>query len=145
MPLLDAGALQGPIAVTAAYFLLWYVLLLGLQRGLKYRLKDEYEARGEAFDRYFGQDRRMLAVDRLVANTHEQMGPFLVALWLHALFVSPQRAAWLGAAYVVLRALYPLLLGRELGNTQSKRVFFATGPAYLIIFYLLGSAVAAAF
>jgi hypothetical protein len=136
-----AHAYTGPILVTAAYFALWYYLLLGLQRGTKYALIAEYAARGEVFDRYFGQDGRMLAVDRAVANTQEQMIPFLASLWLHALFVSPTHATALGAVYVVLRAIYPFLLGKSLSKTQSKRVFFVTGPCYLIVFYLLGSTV----
>jgi hypothetical protein len=140
----DAATYSGPILVTAAYFGLWYFLLLGLQRGTKYALRDEYAARGEEFDRYFGQDGRMLAVDRAVINTHEQMGPFLTSLWLHAVFVSPTTATVLGGAYVVLRTIYPFLLGKSLSKTQSKRVFAATGPAYLIVFSLLGSTVFAA-
>lgn len=138
------AAFRGPVLVTAAYFGLWYFLLLGLQRGTKYRLLAEYAARGAQFDRYFGQDPQMLAADRAVINTHEQMGPFLSALWLHAAFVSPARAAVLGGAYVALRAVYPLLLGRSLSKTQSKRVFLVTGPSYGIVFYLLGSAAWAA-
>jgi hypothetical protein len=136
---MDVHPYAGPVLVTTAYFGLWYFLLLGLQRGTKYALIAEYEARGEVFDRYFGQDGRMLAADRAVANTHEQMGPFLVSMWLHALFVSAWHAAVLGGVYVALRAIYPLLLGKSLSKTQSKRVFFATGPCYLIVFYLLGS------
>ena len=95
---IEAAALQGPVAVTAAYFGLWYAMLLGLQSRTKYRLRDEYAARGEVFDRYFGQDPRMLAADRAVANTLEQMGPFLVSLWLHAVLVSAQTATVLGAS-----------------------------------------------
>lgn len=138
---MTASTYAGPIAVTAAYFGLWYYLLLGLQRGTKYKLRDEYAARGEEFDRYFGQDKQMLAADRAVINTQEQMVPFLVSLWLHAVFVSISRATALGTVYVVLRGIYPFLLGKELSKTQSKRVFFATGPAYLIVFYLLGATV----
>ena len=141
---IDIVAYRGPICVTLAYFGLWYGLLLGLQRGTKYRLKAEYAERGETFDRYFGQDRRMLAVDRAVGNTQEQMVPFVVGLWLHAVFVSPTVATALGGAYVALRALYPMLLGRRLAGTQSKRVFAVTGPAYGIVFYLLGSTLYAA-
>lgn len=142
MPLsTDFHAYQGPVVVTAAYLALWYYLLLGLQRGTKYRLLAEYMARGEQFDRYFGQDPQMLAADRAVINTQEQMVPFLVALWLHAVFVSPLHASYLGAVYVVLRAAYPQLLGKSLSKTQSKRVFLATGPAYAIVFYLLVGAV----
>jgi hypothetical protein len=140
----DLIAQRGPILVTAAALGLWYALLFGLQSRTKYRLKAEYAARGEVFDRYLGQDRRMLAADRAVANTQEQLLPFLVALWLHAIFVSPAHATGLGAAWVLLRASYPLLLGRELAGTQSKRVFFVTGPCYLIIATLLGRVVLAA-
>lgn len=141
---MDVHAHTGPLLVTATYFALWYVFLLGLQRGTKYALIAEYAARGEVFDRYFGQDPRMLAADRAVANTHEQMVPFLASMWLHAAFVSPSRAAVLGAIYVGLRAAYPFLLGRRVSGTQPKRVFIATGPSYAIVFYLLGSAVYAA-
>ena len=132
---------RGPVLVTAVYFVLWYYLLLGRQRRTKYRLIAEYAARGEEFDRYFGQDPQMLAVDRAVINTQEQMVPFLVAMWLHAWLVSPLYATGLGALYIILRAVYPKLLGNDLSKTQPRRVFFVTGPCYAIVFYLLGSAV----
>ena len=141
---MDPTTYSGPIVVTALYLALWYALLFGLQSRTKYRLVAAYAARGERFDRYFGQDREMLAADRAVANTHEQMGPFLAALWLHALFVSPTAAGVLGGAYVVLRAIYPVLLGRSVGETQSKKVFAVTGPCYAIVAYLLGSSVVVA-
>lgn len=141
----DLVSLQGPLVVTTVYFGLWYYLLLRLQRGTKYRLIAEYAARGEVFDRYFGQDGQMLAADRAVINTHEQMLPFLTALWLHAVFVSPTTATVLGALYIVFRAIYPALLGKSVERTQPRRVFIATGPAYLIVFYLLLSVVYAAF
>jgi len=131
----DASLYAGPILVSVAYFLLWYFLLLGLQRGTKYPLKREYAAEGKEFDRYFGQDPQMLAADRAVLNTQEQMVPFLAALWLHAVFVSIVHATWLGAAYVLLRAFYPALLGK----LQSRRVAWVTFPCYLIVFYMLGS------
>ena len=129
----------GPIFVTSLYLLLWYYLLLILQRGTKYRLKNEYEAKGLEFDRYFGGDEAMLAADRAVINTQEQMTPFLAALWLHAVFVSPLVATWCGGVYVALRALYPMLLGKRLSKIQSKRVYWVTLPCYGIIFYLLAS------
>lgn len=141
---MEAPAYLGPIAVTAAYFLLWYYLLLVRQRGTKYRLQREYQARGEVFDRYFGQDEEMLAADRAVINTQEQMVPFLTALWFHAIFVSVLSATWLGSAYVGFRALYPVLLGRKVSKIQSKRVYFVTLPCYVIVFYFLGSTVWAA-
>ena len=36
---MEAQSYPGPIAVTFAYFLLWYYLLLIRQRGTKYRLQ----------------------------------------------------------------------------------------------------------
>ena len=138
-----AKAYAGPIFVTAAYFAVWYYLLLVYQRGTKYRLKARYQDAGQEFDRYFGQDPEMLAVDRAVGNTLEQMVPFLAALWMFAIFVSPQQAGWYGGVYVGLRAIYPLLLGRRISKLQSKRVAFVTVPAYLIIFAMIGRSVAA--
>ena len=91
----DRAPLHGPVIVTVAYFLLWYWFLFGLQARTKYRLKARYEKEGKVFDRYFGQDEEMLAVDRTVANTQEQMGPFLVSLWLFAIFGSSTHATWL--------------------------------------------------
>jgi hypothetical protein len=132
--------LQGPVVVTVVYFLFGYSLLFGLQSRTKYRLKALYAQEDEVFDRYFGQDEEMLAVDRVVANTHEQMGPFLASLWLYAIFGSPHFATWLGGAYILLRGIYPLLLGRRVSKTQSKRVTLVTFPSYAIVFFMLGSA-----
>ena len=143
--MLDPTRFQGPLGVTLAYFLLWYSFLFGLQSRTKYRLKARYAKEGKVFDRYFGQDPEMLAVDRAVANTHEQMVPFLVSLWLFSIFVSPTHATWLGAAYVALRAAYPVLLGKQVSNVQSKRVAFVTFPCYAIVFTMLGGAAWAAF
>lgn len=136
----DLAQLHGPLVVTVAYFLLWYSFLFGLQTRTKYRLKARYQEEGKEFDRYFGQDPEMLAVDRAVANTQEQMGPFLVSLWLFAIFASPTYATWLGAAYVALRSAYPFLLGRRVSRLQSKRVALVTFPSYAIVFTMLGGA-----
>ena len=130
----------GPILVTVAFFILWYALLFR-QIQTKYRLRAEYAGRNETFDRYFGKDPHMLAVDRAVVNTQEQMVPFLFALWLHAAAVSVSVATILGAAYVGFRALYPVLLGPKLDNKVGKKIVLATIPSYLIVFYLFGSTV----
>lgn len=140
----DLAQLHGPLLVTVGQLLLWYSLLFGLQTRTKYRLKARYQADGKVFDRYFGQDEEMLAADRAVANTHEQMVPFLVSLWVFAIFVSPRHATWLGAAYLVLRGVYPLLLGKRVSKVQSKRVALVTFPSYAIVFTLLGGAAWAA-
>jgi hypothetical protein len=138
---LEGVSFQGPILVTAAYFLLWYFLLVGIQRRTKYRLQNEYASRGEIFDRYFGHDEEMLAADRVVINTQEQMVPFLAALWLHSAFVSSYYASFIGFLYVALRAMYPILLGTKLSKINPKRVYFVTVPCYVMVFYLLGAVV----
>ena len=138
---LDTELLTGPMLVTSAYILLWYYILGFIQRRTKYALKARYEEEGKEFDRYFGQDEEMLAADRAVINTQEQMVPFLASLWLCAVFASPSLATWLGSAYIVLRAFYPALLGKRVSKIQSPRVMFVTLPCYLIIFTLLGNAV----
>ncbi len=138
--MIDPTPFQGPVAVTVAYFVLWYSFLFGLQTRTKYRLKARYHAEGKVFDRFFGQDPEMLAVDRIVSNTHEQMGPFLVSLWLFSIFASPTYATWLGAAYVLLRSVYPFLVGKRLSKIQSKRVAFVTFPCYAIVFTMFGAA-----
>ena len=137
---MDLVPLRGPLVVTVAYFAVWYCLLFGLQSRTKYRLKARYESEGKVFDRYFGQDEEMLAADRAMGNTHEQMAPFLVSLWLFAIFASPSYATLLGATYVVLRAAYPFLLGKRVSKVQSKRVAFVTFPCYAIVFSMLGGA-----
>jgi hypothetical protein len=141
MTTIDINALQGPALVTVGYFLLWYYLLIAIQRQTKYRLQAEYQAQGKVFDRYFGQDEEMLAADRAVANTLEQMGPFLGSFWLFAVFVSPTQATFLGAAYVALRFFYPLLLGKRLVNMQPSTVYFVTIPCYLIVWSMLARVV----
>jgi hypothetical protein len=138
---IEGVSFRGPILVTAAYLLLWYFLLVGIQRRTKYRLQKDYASRGEIFDRYFGQDEQMLAADRAVINTQEQMVPFLSALWLHSVFVSSYYASLFGLLYVALRAFYPLLLGKRLSKINPKRVYFVTVPCYVIVFYLLGAVV----
>lgn len=140
-PIADPSPFVGPLLVTVAYVVLWYYLLIGVQRKTKYRLQKEYEDQGKVFDRYFGQDEQMLAADRAVLNTQEQMVPFLVAFWMFAVFVSPRVATVLGAAYITLRFFYPRLIGKRLSKMQPKRVYFVTLPCYLIVFYMLGATV----
>lgn len=137
--MLSPTLMAGPITVTVLYFVLYYALLFGKQSRTKYRLLAKYKAEGKSFDRYTSNDPEMLAADRAVGNTQEQMTPFLASLWMCAVFVSPNYATGLGLVYVVLRGIYPFLLGAQLQGTQPKRVFFVTGPCYLIIWGMAGA------
>ena len=136
---LDPSLFAGPIGVTLAYTLVYYGFQVRILQ-VKTRLKAEYTERGESFDRYFGQDREMLAADRVQLNTLEHMGPFLALLWLNALFVNPGGPTTMaGAAYVVARAGYPLLMGGRLGRGVRGSIVLSTGVGYAVLIYLAGA------
>jgi uncharacterized membrane protein YecN with MAPEG domain len=128
----DPTPLAGPIAVTIAYLVLYYAFMIHQTR-VKYGLAQAARDRGEKFDRYFGNDREMLAADRILLNTLEHMPAFLVLLWLNAVFVGPTSASIAGGIYVGARAAYPLLMGRSLGRAIPVRIFASTLAGYLVI------------
>jgi MAPEG family len=133
----DGAALpnqQGPILVTLTYVFVYYALQVhGLR--VKQRLGREYRQRGERFDRYFGQDRTLLAADRYVLNTLEHMPAFLCLLWLHAVFAGPLGATVAGGIYVATRIAYPFLVGPRLERLPG-RVLVATFTGYAVLIYL---------
>jgi uncharacterized membrane protein YecN with MAPEG domain len=122
----------GPAWVTLFFVLVYYAFQINILR-VKSRLARSYKDRGERFDRYFGQDREMLAADRVQLNMLEHMPVFLVLLWLHALFVSPSEATILGAIYTGSRAVYPFVLGKKLGRGVPLRIVAVTFTGYAII------------
>jgi hypothetical protein len=132
----NVASAAGPIWVTLIYLALYYVFMSHIAR-TKIRLVKSYRERGEKFDRYAGGDPEMLAADRIQLNMLEHMPVFLVALWLHAFFVSPVSATWAGGAYTLLRAVYPFVLGNRLGRGLPLRVLMVTFPGYGIVGYLL--------
>jgi hypothetical protein len=140
MQTLDLAYQTGPIAVTLAYLLLYYAFMVNVLR-LKTTLAAEYKAKGEKFDRYFGEDRRMLAADRIQLNMLEHMAPFLVLMWVHAIFVSPVGATIAGGIYVAARAIYPFLIGGRVGRGVRGQVMFSTGTGYGVLLYLFGAIV----
>ena len=135
---LDPDPYFGPLLVTVLYFLLYYALVINTAR-VKAALDREYKARGEKFDRYFGQDRQMLAADRMQLNMLEQMGPFVALLWLNAVFVGSFGATIAGGIYVAARALYPVVMGNKLGRGIHGLILVSTVPGYLVILYLCGA------
>lgn len=137
--MLDAETIAtqaGPILITLLYVALYYAFQINIMF-TKIRLKREYSARGEKFDRYFGEDRQMLAADRLQLNLLEHMPPFLVLLWLVAIVVGPWWATGGGIAYLTARALYPFLLGGRLGRGVRGTILIATVPGYLVLAYFM--------
>ena len=138
MPSFDITAQSGPLIVTLVYIGFYYALTAyGLQ--VKISLMKEYKARGETFDRYFGQDRRMLAADRMQLNMLEHMPPFLMLLWLNALFIGPEGATMAGGIYVITRAIYPFLMGKTLGRGIPLRIFASTFTGYAVLIYFAGA------
>jgi hypothetical protein len=125
----------GPVLVTVVYFTVYYALHLHVLR-TKRRLRNEYGASGEEFDRYFSGDRRMLAADRCVLNMLEHMPPFVCLLWLHVFFVGRLGATVAGSAYVATRAAYPFLLGPSVGTHLPGRLLVATYGGYGVQLYL---------
>ncbi|MFT5584054.1 MAG: putative MAPEG superfamily protein [Cognaticolwellia sp.] len=128
----------GPVVVTLAYILLYYgfVVHVGVMKARRARV---YKEKGEPYDRYFTPDREMLAADRMQLNTLEQMPPFLVLLWLNAVFVGPMGATIAGGVYVLARAAYPLALGKRMGRGVRAMVLASTVPGYLVILYFMGA------
>lgn len=140
----DASVFAGPLAVTLAYLGLYYGFQLHIAR-TKARLHRDYKARDEKFDRYFGQDREMLAADRFQLNMLEHMPPFQILLWLTAVFVGTTQATVAGGIYVAARCLYPFAMGGRLGRDVKTLIFLATGPGYIVLAYFFATLVMAAF
>jgi hypothetical protein len=90
--------------------------------------------------RYFSTNPLILAADRTVGNCLEQMVPFLVSLWLHAIFISTETATQYGIAYVGARAFYPLFFRMGI-----PWLFVSTFPNYGCIALLLAPVTRAAF
>jgi len=131
----EAAIPTGPALVTLVYFAVYYTLHLRVLR-TKRLLRTEYCAREEEFDRYFSQDRRMLAADRSMLNMLEHMPPFVCLLWLNVAFVGSFGATVAGSAYVVTRSAYPFLLGARMGTRLPWRLLVATYAGYGVLLYL---------
>jgi hypothetical protein len=128
----DPALYAGPVWVTLAYLAIYYVFISNILR-TKLGLAKKYWEEGKKFDRYFGQDRQMLAADRTQLNMLEHMPVFLVLLWLHAWVVGPLEATVLGGVYTGTRALYPLVLGGRLGRMVPSRIMVITFTGYGVL------------
>lgn len=131
----DTAAFGSVLGATVGYFLLYYVFVINCSR-VRHALIKEYKAAGKKFDRYFGQDKKMLQADRTQLNMLEQMPPFVVTLWLYAVFVDAGTAGFLGWVYVASRALYPIVTATIASSGRlSALVLVSTIPNYLVIVY----------
>ena len=128
--------------MTVVYLLLYYGLMLNVLK-VKLKLIKAYKERGERFDRYRSNDPEMLAADRNQLNLLEHMPPFLIVLWLYAVFVSALLGDLGGALYLVLRVLYPFVLGTqaETGhpNAVAVRYFWELRYSAFMLLHLVWS------
>jgi len=120
----SAVALHPTVVVTCVFLVMWYIFL-GNQVSVKFTpgLPDDVQTEAKNI------------ADRTVGNTLEQALPFLVLMWLEAIFVNPRTAMILGWFYVVTRFFYPLLWGAY--GQFNVLIELATQPNYIITFYYL--------
>mmetsp|Transcript_21202 Transcript_21202/g.34994 ORF Transcript_21202/g.34994 Transcript_21202/m.34994 type:complete len:181 (-) Transcript_21202:95-637(-) len=128
MAFLDAAPLAPVILVTGAWGAIYYPTM---QLGPSALISGKGESQVKWGQRSFG-------------NLHEQSTIFLVALWMHALFVNVSDAAQMGWVYLFLRALYPFTWAVSGGVTMPPppQVLLSTMPQYGIVLWLLGTTVA---
>ena len=121
------------IIVTLVYVLLYYLFLLNVLRA-KVLVLRQCKERGEKFNRYENDYPELRAADRIQLNMLEHMPTFLVALWLHAVFVSVVSATWLGGLCFHQSDL-PIILGHE----SDKKYSHAPPHQYILgLFYPFG-------
>tara|TARA_R110002050_G_scaffold295272_1_gene453944 strand:- start:1376 stop:1903 length:528 start_codon:yes stop_codon:yes gene_type:complete len=136
-----------PILATVGYVALFF-RFIGNQKSIFYSLQlEKLMENKEEFDRYHSNDGRLLAADRTLGNLLEQAPAFLASLWICALSSEDNNriAGILGIAWVLIRALYPIILGNSLRNFVPTRIYFVTLPAYTIILFMTSRALVAAF
>ena len=126
------GEYTNVICITLSYLAVYYALMINGLR-VKLRVARQCKEEGKPFLRYSNVYPELLASDRHQLNMLEHMPPFLLLLWLQALVVSTASATALGAAYVVIRATYPLFVGHELRTSIKPHVFINTFAGYGIL------------
>lgn len=87
-----------------------------------------------------GSDNAKRIAERTMMNTMEQTWPFLLCLWLHAIFVDPVTSVPLGWFYVAMRYLYSIFYGWYGQFTLLGEI--STQPNYCVIFWFVLAIVA---
>jgi hypothetical protein len=115
-----------PLALASAVWVVMWYTLLGNQIGVKMVAKEhDAEAVKQAIH----------IADRGVINTLEQSIPFLMLVWLHAIFVNPRTSAALAWVFVACRFLYPITYGMY--GQMNSVVELPQWTCYAEVFYLL--------
>ncbi len=157
MTFADATEFKGPIQITIAYLVMYYIFLylgafIKLAKGASLLLRkpaangkinaplvngntssNVSEADSELeIESKAKEARLILTIERTQGNTLEQMPPFLIALWLMTVFDSGDKARDFGIAYIVFRFIYPICFYYGL-----PWILISTLPGYAIIWAML--------
>lgn len=133
---MDMGEFKGVIVVTVGYFLVYYTLMM-LQIHGKRSAREASGSDRASWNRSTDMNPMWVMADRSFLNALEQQVPFLLPLWLHAVFVCPKVSAWMGAVAVFARALFPIFWSVK--GEWNMLVEVSTQPYYLVVFYFLGA------
>jgi hypothetical protein len=140
-----AQQFKEPIWVTIAYIGLYYCFLFGqaLTKMYVYHFTNAAVIKDKKLSyskfKYEFKGPLALTLDRTVGNTLEQAIPFLLGLWLSAVFSSPHIAAKFGWLYIASRLIYPFCFYGGL-----PWLLMSTVPGYLFITMLWKDVVIAA-
>ena len=129
----NLSGLEPVLGVTVGFLTLYYIFLYG-QAITKFYLyfqakkKDPKVKFGKI--KYSNPDIMARVSDRTAGNMVEQAVPFLVSLWLCAIFESPTYAAKLGWLWLLFRSYYPFVF-------TGPTLVLSTVPGYVIVIMLL--------
>ena len=116
---------NGPMFVSLGWLIIYYTYMQ-CTAVLGVTVKDYPEAQKTWADRSF-------------MNMGEQAPAFLLSLWVHTFYVSPESATTVGTVYLLTRILYGILRFKAKGAMGMDVVMACTVPGYSMNFYLLGS------
>lgn len=132
---MNAVFYKEPIIITIAYFGLYYCFVFG-QAAVTFYLFANQKTDAPKLSlnqvRYNSPHKLSLTAQRTTGNTLEQMGPFLAAIWLNALFVSRINSFTMGIVYISFRSIYPFCFYKG-----GPWLLLSTVPGYIVIFTLL--------
>jgi len=112
--------------VTVSYFIVYYAFMV-----------QQIMGKGDQWSKHNHELEYHKMTDRTFLNALEQMGPFLIPLWTHALLVDPEVSGYMGWVAVAARLLFPVLW--SLDGHWNWKVELSTQPYYCVLMYFLFS------
>eukprot|EP00928_Gymnodinium_smaydae_P049273 TRINITY_DN33060_c0_g1_i1.p1 TRINITY_DN33060_c0_g1~~TRINITY_DN33060_c0_g1_i1.p1 ORF type:complete len:195 (-),score=41.91 TRINITY_DN33060_c0_g1_i1:367-951(-) len=132
----DMGEYAAVVGATLAFFAMWYGFLTQqmMMRGVAAERAREKGIELTRFDYRFAE---WEMADRTFLNMQEQSAPFLLLMWLYAVFCNARVAGVLGFVYVGFRFVYPILWSTR--GRFTILVELSTQPNYLVIGWYFNS------